>query len=56
MGVYGIRSVFADMLSREKNMIGTDDYSTVEALQDTTNPGHAGTRYGRPLRAGGDDL
>ena len=35
---YGIRSVFADMMFREKNMVGTDDYSTVEALQGTTIP------------------
>lgn len=35
---YGIRSVFADALFREKNMVGLDDYSTVEALQSTTIP------------------
>ena len=35
---YGIRSVFADMLFREKNMVGLDDYSTVEALQNTNIP------------------
>ena len=35
---YGIRSVFADMLFREKNMVGLDDYSTVDALQNTDIP------------------
>lgn len=35
---YGIRSVFADALFREKNMVGLDDYSTVEALRETTVP------------------
>ena len=35
---YGIRSVFADMMFREKNLVGLDDYSTVEALQNTNIP------------------
>lgn len=36
--IYGIRSVFVDMMFREKNMVGTDDYSTLDALQSTDIP------------------
>jgi len=35
---YGIRSVFADMMFREKNLVGLDEYSTVEALQSARVP------------------